>query len=109
KKTLMLLEKEPEHLDVRDRHVPVSVVAIELVGLIDYMEGHNYQSVLSRFRILYNEIQRTVHGLGGLMIPGYQGRFVCVFGDSLIEGRPVLRHAERALQAAVQLQKDQAL
>lgn len=109
KKSLLFLEKDPQYLDIRDRQVPASIVAVELVGFVDMLSGHSQDAVSNRFRLVYNELTKTVHSLGGLVLPGYHGRFLCAFGDSLIEGSPVLKHAERALQSAMQLQRDQAL
>ncbi|MFW7379344.1 MAG: adenylate/guanylate cyclase domain-containing protein [Oligoflexus sp.] len=100
------LAKYPGRLNFEARERVVTVMFIDVVGFSLLAENQLPRIAFDSLKAVLSDITKTVHDYGGIVNKNLGDGLLCFFGYSLETDQSTFDHAEKALECAIQIQKE---
>lgn len=98
--------KTPSSLDLEAKERVVSVMFIDIVGFSLLAENQLPRIAFDRLKEVLSRITEHVHHYGGVVNKNLGDGLLCFFGYSFEDDATSFDHAEKALECAIAIQKD---
>ncbi|SMF55493.1 adenylate/guanylate cyclase domain-containing protein [Pseudobacteriovorax antillogorgiicola] len=103
---LETLAREPNRVNFEARERVVTVMFIDVVGFSLLAENQLPRIAFDSLKQTLSEISRIVHEYGGIVNKNLGDGLLCFFGYSLERDETTFDHAEKALECAIKIQKE---
>lgn len=105
-KDLEAIARQPSRLNFEARERVVTVMFIDVVGFSLLAENQLPRIAFDSLKAVLSDITKIVHDYGGIVNKNLGDGLLCFFGYSLETDQSTFDHAEKALECAIKIQKE---